>query len=162
VTDAVPPGDADPASPAPIEMPSSQPIFMKALRVGGLATLALLVICGGIGWMISGDRGLVGGILGAAFAGIFLGLTIASIAIANRMVASGSYVVIFFAVVVGGWLLKFIAFFIAARMLRDAPWLDPKVLFFSLVGSVLISLVIDVFLVQKSRLPYISDPSKSV
>ncbi len=152
--------DAAPPEGEP-SMPSSQPIFMKALWIGGLATLGLLVLCGGIGWWIAGSRGFIGGVLGAAFAGVFLGLTIASIAFANRLVKSSFYVISFFAIVVGGWLLKFVAFFIAARMLRDAPWLEPKVLFFSLVGSVLVSLVIDVFLVQKSRLPYISDPSPS-
>lgn len=144
--------------PAERRMPSSQPVLMKALVWGGVATLLLLVVCGGVGWWIAGTPGLVGGVLGSAFAGLFLGLTIASIAAANRLITSDFYVVAFFSIVVGGWLLKFIAFIVAAVLLRDQPWLEPKILFFSLIAGVLVSLVIDVIVVMKSRLPYISDP----
>lgn len=154
--------EADPtAVPPERRMPSSQPVLMKALVIGVIATVLLLIICGGIGWWIAGAPGLVGGVLGAAFAGVFLGLTIASIAAANRLITSDFYVVAFFAIVVGGWVLKFVAFIIAAVLLRDEPWLDPKILFFSLIAGVLVSLVIDVIIVTKSRLPYISDPHLS-
>lgn len=162
MTDAEQTAPAEPVEPSEqlVErsMPSSQPVLMKALVWGGVATLLLLVVCGGIGWLVAGAPGLVGGVLGAAFAGVFLGLTIASIAAANRLITSDFYVVAFFSIVVGGWLFKFIAFIVAAVLLQDQAWLDPKVLFFSLIAGVLVSLVIDVIVVMKSRLPYVSDP----
>ena len=154
MTDAV---QTDP--PADRRMPSSQPVLLRALRWGAVATLGLLVVCGGIGWWIAGGPGLVGGVLGAAFAGVFLGLTVGSIAFANRFIESELYVVLFFSIVVGGWVLKFVAFIVAAVPLRDQPWLEPKILFFSLIAGVIASLAIDAFVMLKSRLPYVSDPS---
>ncbi|MBO1903012.1 3-oxoacyl-ACP reductase [Leucobacter weissii] len=139
-------------------MPSSQPVLIRALVLGAGATAVLLVVCGGIGWWIAGSPGLVGGVLGAAFAGLFLGLTVGSIAFANRFIESELYVPVFFAIVVGGWLLKFIAFIVAAVLLRDQPWLEPKILFFSLIAGVLVSLGVDAYVMLKNRLPYVSDP----
>jgi hypothetical protein len=153
VTDA-----AQPETPPERSLPSSQPVLLRALRWGAVATVLLLVVCGGVGWWIAGAPGLVGGVLGAAFAGVFLGLTVGSIAFANRFIASDLYVVLFFAIVVGGWVLKFVAFIVAAVLLRDQSWLEPKILFFSLIAGVLVSLAIDAFVMLKSRLPYISDP----
>lgn len=149
---------AQPETPPERSLPSSQPVLLRALRWGAVATVLLLVVCGGVGWWIAGAPGLVGGVLGAAFAGVFLGLTVGSIAFANRFIASDLYVVLFFAIVVGGWVLKFVAFIVAAVLLRDQSWLEPKILFFSLIAGVLVSLAIDAFVMLKSRLPYISDP----
>jgi membrane-bound metal-dependent hydrolase YbcI (DUF457 family) len=59
--------------------------------------------------------------------------------------------------VLGGWLLKFIVFIVLVVLLRDADWLDTTVLFLSLVAGVIASLVVDVLVVAKSRLPYASD-----
>ncbi|MCB1273825.1 MAG: 3-oxoacyl-ACP reductase [Leucobacter sp.] len=138
-------------------MPSSQPVLLRALKWGAIATAVLLIVCGGIGWWIAGAPGLVGGVLGAAFAGVFLGLTIGSIAFANRFIGSELYVPLFFGIVVGGWVLKFVAFIVAAVLLRDQPWLEPKILFFSLVAGVIVSLTVDAFIMTKSRLLYASD-----
>lgn len=136
-------------------MPTSQPVLLRALKFGTLATLVLLVVCGVIGWFISGSPGLVGGILGAAIAGVFFGLTVGSIAFANRFNAHPNYLAIFFGLVVGGWVLKFVAFIVAALLLKDQPWLDPTVLFFSLIAGVLVSLAIDAIVMLSSRIPII-------
>lgn len=144
-------------APAQGQMPSSQPVLLRALKWGAIATAVLLIVCGGIGWWIAGAPGLVGGVLGAAFAGVFLGLTIGSIAFANRFIGSELYVPLFFGIVVGGWVLKFVAFIVAAVLLRDQPWLEPKILFFSLVAGVIVSLTVDAFIMTKSRLLYASD-----
>lgn len=153
---------AQPEPPAERGMPSSQPVLLKALRWGAVATAILLIVCGGVGWLIADMPGLIGGVMGAAFAGIFLGLTVGSIAFANRFINHDFYVVLFFAIVVGGWVLKFVAFIVAAVLLRDEPWLEPRILFFSLIAGVLVSLVLDAFVMLKSRLPYVSDPQGSV
>lgn len=145
------------ATPNEPQTPSSQPVLLRALKWGAIATAALLVVCGGIGYLVAGQPGLVGGVLGAAFAGFFLGLTVGSIAFANRFIASPIFVALFFAIVLGTWIFKFIIFIVLALTLRDQPWLDPKVLFLSLVAGVLVSLVIDVLVVTKSRMPYVSD-----
>lgn len=136
-------------------MPTSQPVLLRALKIGTVASLVLVVICGVIGWLIAGSTGLIGGVLGAAIAGVFLGLTVGSIAFGNRFIDNPNYLVIFFGLVVGGWVLKFVAFIVAALLLRDQPWLDPKILFFSLIAGVLVSLVVDAYVMLKSRIPII-------
>lgn len=140
-------------------MPASQPILLRAMRWGALASLLLVVICGGVGWFVSGSTGLVGGVIGAAFAGVFLALTIGSITVANRFITSEFYIVAFFSIVMGTWILKFVVFLVAAFLLRDEPWLNPTVLFVSVVAGVIVSLVVDVIVVAKSRIPVVSDPA---
>ncbi|WP_336660781.1 3-oxoacyl-ACP reductase [Leucobacter sp. USHLN153] len=151
----------EPSGDAPSEerrLPSSQPILLRALKWGVVATVALIVVFGVIGWLVSGSSGLIGGVLGSAFAGVFLAMTIGSITFANRFIESPSYVAIFFGLVMGSWLVKFIAFIVAALLLRDQPWLNPTILFLGVVSGVIVSLVIDVLVVVKSRLPVVSDP----
>lgn len=151
-----------PATPEPDAaperlMPSSQPILLRAMKWGIVASVALVIVFGVIGWFVSGTTGLVGGVLGAAFAGVFLAMTIGSITFANRFIQSDMYVVAFFGIVMGTWVLKFVAFMVAAVLLRDEPWLNPTVLFLGVVAGVVVSLVIDVIIVSKSRLPIVSD-----
>lgn len=136
-------------------MPTSQPVLLRALRWGIVASVLLVLICGGIGFLIGGSPGLIGGALGAAIAGVFFGLTVGSIAFANRFISNPNYLILFFAIVVGGWLLKFVLFIVAVLMLSGQPWLEPKILFFSLVAGVLVSLVLDSFIMLKSRIPII-------
>jgi hypothetical protein len=86
-----------------------------------------------------------------------MGITAASILFANRFASSDVFVGAFFGIVLGGWLLKFIVFIVLVVVLRDADWLNPTVLFLSLVAGVIASLVVDVLVVAKSRMPYASD-----
>lgn len=142
-------------------MPTSQPILLRALRWGIVATVALIVLFAVIGWLVSDTRGLIGGVLGAAIGGVLLGITVGSIAFANRFIESPSYIVIFFSIVLGSWLLKFIGFIVAAVLLRDQPWLDPTIMFFGIISGVLVSVIIDLLVVAKSRIPYVSDAPES-
>lgn len=147
---------AAPEAQGPPQMPVSQPALVRALRWGIGATILLLIVFGGIGFLVSGQEGLVGGALGAAFAGVFTLLTVGSIAFANRFIASDLYIPLFFGIVLGTWIFKFIAFIVAILLLRGQPWLDPLLFFLALVGGVLVSLVIDVVVVARSRIPVIS------
>lgn len=138
-------------------MPTSQPILLRALRWGIIATVALILVFAVIGWFAAGATGLVGGVLGAAIGGVLLGITVGSIAFANRFIASPSYIIVFFSIVLGSWLVKFIGFIVAAVLLRDQPWLDPTIMFFGIISGVLVSVVIDVLVISRSRIPYVSD-----
>lgn len=138
-------------------LPSSQPVLARAVTLAGFAGLIQLVVLGAIGFMVAGQAGLVGALIGSAISIVFLGLTALSILIANRFAASDFFVVVFFVIVLGTWLFKFVAFIIAALLLRDQPWLNPTILFISIIVGVLVSLLVDVFVVVKSRLPYVSD-----
>ena len=142
----------------PFQMPSSQPIFLRALRIEAVATLVLAVALGIVGFLVSATPGAVGGSLGAVIAGVLSCLTIGSIAFANhRFIENQNYVVIFFAIVAGGWLMKLVAFIITVVLLRDQGWLDTRMLFVGFVAGILVSLAVDVFVATKSRIPYVTD-----
>lgn len=152
-TGASPAADAAPER----QMPSVQPLLLKALRWAALSGFILVVAFIGIGYLVDGSRGAIGGGIGSAFAVVFLGLTVGSIAFANRFYGQDLFVIIFFATIMGTWLLKFIVFIIAAVLLRDQPWLNPTVLFLGVIAGVLLSLVVDAFVLLRSRMPYVSD-----
>lgn len=147
-----------------LSQPSSNVVLRRTLIYGSI--LAAVVAVGGviIGILVSGSRGAIGAVIGAAMALVFLGITAASILFANRFAKSDFAVPAFFGVVLGGWLLKFVAFLILAVALRDQPWLDPIVLFVTLVVAVIGSLAVDVIVVARSRMPVVSDlaPSRRI
>ncbi|PPG99181.1 hypothetical protein C5C00_01165 [Rathayibacter rathayi] len=141
---------ASPATPRP--QPASVPVLRRALVVGGLFVLALAVLGTVGGGIAAGREGAVGALLGAIVGGVMVLLTAASILVANRLDIGG-----FFAVVLGTWLAKFVLFVIAALVLRGQPWLDSTAMFVTIIVAVLGSLVIDVLVVSRSRLPNVSD-----
>ena len=133
---------------------SALPILRRALLFGGAFALLLAVVGGAIGWFVAEGPGVISGLLGAIIAGVFLGITALSILLASRF-----DILAFFGIVMGSWLLKFVLFIVLAVVLRDQPWVDPTVLFLTLVAGVVGTLAIDVVVVAKSRLPYVSDIS---
>ncbi|MGK0721314.1 3-oxoacyl-ACP reductase [Leucobacter sp. W1478] len=139
-------------------LPTSQPVLLRALGMGAIATAVLMAGFGTVGYLVASTPGAIGGVLGAALAFVLLGLTIGSIAFANaKFISSENFVVIFFAIVMGAWLVKLVAFIVVVIILRDATWLDTQILFFSLIAGVLVSLIIDVLIVTRTRMPYVSD-----
>ena len=146
------------ARPEPSDRtPTSNPVFRRALAWGGVLAGVLLVVGGLLGYVFAGTEGLVGSLIGTLMAVVFMGITAASILLANRFASSDVFVGVFFGIVLGGWLLKFIVFIVLVVVLRDAVWLNPTVLFLSLVAGVIASLVVDVIVAAKSRIPYVSD-----
>jgi hypothetical protein len=148
--------DARP-EPAADRTPTSNPVLRRALAWGGLLAAIILVVSAVLGLVFAGVPGLLGALIGTLMAVVFMGITAASILLANRFAGSDLFVGAFFGIVLGGWLLKFIVFIVLVVLLRDASWLDTTVLFLSLVAGVIASLVVDVLVVAKSRLPYVSD-----
>lgn len=147
---------AAPRDPAD-RTPTSNPVLRRALTWGGVLAAVIAVVGGLLGFVFAGTEGLVSALLGTVIAVLFMGLTVGSILLANRFAGSDVFVGAFFGIVLGGWLLKFILFIVLVVALRDAEWLDPVVLFLSIVAGVIGSLVVDVLVVAKSRLPYASD-----
>lgn len=138
---------------------TARPIFVRILQLGGILALAIAVVGGLVGFLVDGQRGLVSALIGTAMAIIFTGLTAASILVANRFSGREFFTVVFFAVVMGAWLVKFVIFLVLVFVLRDQDWVNPTVLFFCIIAGVLGSLVVDVVVVARSRLGYVSDVS---
>ena len=136
---------------------SVAPILTRALRYGGILALAVAVVAGIIGLIVAGVPGLVGGLLGAALAAVFLGLTAGSMLFAGRVTKGDTTSPAFFGIVLGVWLLKLVVFLLAAILLRPQHWLDPFVFFAAVIVAVIGSLITDVVAFQRARVPYVSD-----
>ena len=143
-------------SPNPV---SSNPILRRTLIWSAVAMVVLAVVAGLVGLLVGGGEGLASGLLGVVLAMLFLGITALSILIANRWFGDPLYVQFFFAIVLGGWLLKLIVFFLGVIVLKDQPWLDPVIFFVAIVAGVLMSLIVDAVVLMTMRLPNVSDAS---
>ena len=136
---------------------SANPIFKSVLKYGALLALVIAVVGGVIGFLVSGTNGLISALVGTAIALVFTSLTAATILIANRYQGTPMFGAIFFAVVLGSWILKFVIFLVLIIVLKDQPWVNPLVLFLCVIAGVLGSLIVDVVVIARSRVPYVSD-----
>ncbi|MFS0912364.1 hypothetical protein AB3M89_11260 [Microbacterium sp. 179-I 3D2 NHS] len=143
-------------SPSPV---SSTPILRRTLIWSAVATAALALVAGGVGFAVAHGEGLISGLLGVLLSALFLAITGISILVANRWYGDPLYVQLFFAIVLGGWLLKLGVFVVVMILLSGQPWLHPMVFFLSIVAGVIMSLVIDVIVLTRMRLPNVSDTS---
>ncbi|WP_127819871.1 hypothetical protein [Microbacterium sp. CPCC 204701] len=141
-------------TPSPV---SSTPILRTVLVWSGAVTAVLTVAGAVVGYLVAGTTGLWSALVGVLVAAVFLAITGASILIANRWYGDALYVPLFFAIVLGGWILKFVVFIVALLLLRDQPWIEPTVFFVAVVVSVLASLVVDVVVLLRMRVPHVSD-----
>ncbi|MFE5410005.1 hypothetical protein [Microbacterium sp. NPDC056569] len=144
----------NPGSSTPI---SSTPILRTVLVWSASVTAILAVVGAIVGFLVAGADGMWSALAGVLIAAVFLAITAASILIANRWYGDALYVPIFFGIVLGGWILKFVVFLIALFVLRDQPWIVGTVFFLALVASVLASLAIDVVVLLRMRVPNVSD-----
>lgn len=132
---------------------SSTPILRKTLLWATLVTAVLAVVGAVVGYLLEGVTGLWSALAGILLAAVFLGITGASILIANRWFGDPLYLPIFFGIVLGGWILKLILFVVALLVLRGQPWIDPVIFFVAVVVSILASLIVDVVVVTRMRVP---------
>lgn len=143
--------------PAAHTPPSSNPVLRRALVMSGYVAIAIAVIGSVIGWFVAGGVGVVSALIGTALAVVFMGVTAASILLANRFSGSDVFVGLFFGIVLGGWLLKFIVFLVVVIALKDQDWINPVVLYITLIVGIIGSLIVDVYVMLKSRMPHVSD-----
>lgn len=141
-------------SPSPV---SSTPILRTVLVWSGTVTAILAVVGAVVGYLVAGTTGLWSALLGVLVAAVFLAITGASILIANRWYGNDLYVPVFFGIVMGGWILKFVVFIAILFVLRGQPWIEPAVFFVAAVVSVLASLAVDVVVMLRMRIPHVSD-----
>ena len=126
---------------------STSEVFSAVLKQGLLLVLAIAVIGGGVGFLVAGVSGLLSGLIGAALALLFSTMTAMSVKFGGKLSLGG-----FFGVVLGGWIFKMVLFIAIVAALRGANFIDGPVFFFTLVASILGTLVIDSLIVMKSRI----------
>jgi hypothetical protein len=127
-------------------------IFTRVLRYTGLLAVALLIVGGLVGFLVAGTNGLWSAVAAAAVAVVFSAITVGSMILAIRQDLTW-----FFAIVMGSWLLKFVAFVIVLLLLRDQPFIDPIVFFLTLVVALVGTAAIDAIVVMRSRVAYVSE-----
>ena len=137
---------------------NSAPVFSRILRYGGVLTAGLAVVGSVVGWLVDNERGIPSALIGAAIAGLLLAVTSGSILLAGRVTKWDILNPAFLIIVMGGWLLKFAAFIVILVLLKDQPWINPLVLFLSVIAAVIGSLVIDMVVIAKSRIPLVEIP----
>ena len=132
-------------------------IAKRALLAGVVVTSIIAVVAATAGALISDLAGMLGAFVGAALGFALLGLTPLSIMWGFKLGKGDVLSPGFFSAVLGTWLLKFVVFLAAVFWLGDQEWLDRTVLFVTIVASVMATLVTDLVVVAKSRMPYVSD-----
>ncbi|GAA3759930.1 hypothetical protein GCM10022240_10610 [Microbacterium kribbense] len=143
----------DPKGTSPI---TSTPVLRTTLIWSAIGTAVLAVIGAVVGFLVAGAPGLFSALAGIVLAALFLGITGISILIANRWFGDPLYIPIFFGIVLGGWILKFVVFIVVLLVLRGQPWIQPTVFFVAIVAGILASLVIDVVVLTRMRIPAVA------
>jgi hypothetical protein len=141
-------------SPNPV---SSTPVLRTALRWGVTVGLVVIVAAAVIGFVIAGASGLWSGVIGALVGVVFPALTAVSILVGNHWFGTPNYLQIFFGVVMGGWVLKFVLVIVALLLLMRVEWIVTGVFYGALVAAAVASLVVDLVVLSRMRLPGVSD-----
>jgi hypothetical protein len=132
-------------------------IAKRALLAGVVVTSIIAIVAATAGALMSELPGMLGALVGAALGFALLGLTPLSIIWGFKLGKGDVLSPGFFSAVLGTWLVKFVVFLAAVFWLGDQLWLDRTVLFVTIVASVVATLVTDLVVVAKSRMPYVSD-----
>jgi len=136
---------------------SSTPVLRATLLWSAVVTGVVLVLAVIVGTLVAGGAGAASGGIGAGVGAIFPALTAVSILIANRFYGHPAWLQIFFGVVLGGWLLKFVLVIVAFFLLLRVEWIVPPLFFFALLATAVSSLVVDLVVISRMRLPAVSE-----
>lgn len=136
---------------------NTQAILKRILLWSAILAGLVAVIGGIVGFAVAGTAGLLGAVVGTAVAALFGALTALSILLAIKVSGGDMFSGAFFGIVLGGWLVKFIAFIALIFVIRDAGWINPIAAFVSIVAAVVGSLIVDLVVIARSRQPIIED-----
>lgn len=134
---------------------SHSAMLRNALLWSAVATVVIGVAGSLIGFAVAGAEGVYSALWGVLLAALFLGLTAVIMLFAVRF-QQPENLTVYFGVVIGGWALKLVIFLIAVILLRGQDWINGYVFFFSVLASVISSLVIDMVVLAKTRVTYAS------
>lgn len=136
---------------------SSTPILRAALAWGGVVGAGVIIIAAVVGGLSAGVLGAWSGVLGALVGSVFPALTAVSILIGNRWYGTPNYLQVFFGIVMGGWILKFVLVIVLLLILLQMDWLVRGAFFLGLVLAAVLSLVVDFVVFTRHRMPAVSE-----
>lgn len=132
-------------------------ILARAIVYGAILTAIIAVVGSVIGYLVADVSGMVSALVGAGLTALFMGFTALSIVLAAKVTHNEPSSTLFFGIVLGVWLLKFVVFIAILVILRDQPFIEPLVMFFSILAAVIGSLVVDVVAFLGARVPHAGD-----
>ncbi|MGL4339320.1 MAG: hypothetical protein ACRCSP_02690 [Rhodoglobus sp.] len=132
-------------------------ILARAIVYGAILTAVVAIIGSLIGYLLADMSGLISALVGAGLTALFMGFTALSIVLAAKVTHNEPSSTLFFGIVLGVWLLKFVVFIVIMVLVRGQPFIEPLVLFFSILVAVIGSLVVDVVAFLGARVPYVGD-----
>jgi len=132
-----------------------QQVIRRALFWGVVSTAIVVIVASVVGALVAELSGMLAALVGGAIGFVLLALTPLSIMWGFK--AGGGSVLApgFFAVVLGVWMVKFIAFVALIFLVGDIDALHRETLFLTIVASLLVALVSDLVAVLRSRMPYV-------
>lgn len=119
-------------------------VVHRALVFGGVVLAVVAVVGSVVGYLVAGTSGLVSALFAAALTALFLGMTTVSVFIADRVTRGSRSTGVYFGIILGVWVLKFVVFVVVLLLSRGADWLNPYVFFYALIAAVVGSLIADV------------------
>ena len=132
-------------------------VVKKAFFTGLVMTSLVAFVAAIWGALVADIEGVWAALVGAGIAFGLLGLTPLSILWGFKLGRGDILSPGFFASVLGTWLIKFVVFLAAVFWLGDQTWLERTTLFLTIVAALLVGLVVDLVVVARSRMPYVSD-----
>jgi hypothetical protein len=129
-------------------------ILTRALRYGAILTIIVLVVGGLIGFLVGGVAGLVSALLGTGVTAVFMGLTGGSFVVASRVAKLPEGIAVYYGIILGTFIVKFVIFLILVISLRHVSWLNPTVFGLTTIAAVLGTLIVDTLAVVRGRVPY--------
>jgi hypothetical protein len=134
-----------------MQFDNPQTVLAKVLKLGSLLIGSIAIIGSAIGFLAAGLPGLLGAVAGSGIALLFVTLTALSVLFGSKLSLGG-----FYALVLGGWLLKMVLFMFGVALLSRIEGLNGVALFVTLVASILGSLAVDGYVVTTSKIPVVS------
>lgn len=136
--------------------------FRKALVYGLLVALAVGVLGSILGGLLVGVEGVVSALIAAGVGAMLTLVTVGSLLAGARLVRDDPGNPLYFAVILGAWLLKFVLFLVIVLVLRDQDFVHPIAIFACLVAVVVGGVIGDVVAVLRARVPYIEPRASDV
>lgn len=140
------------SSAGPGRTDSVRSVMKWTIIAGLLISIAIGTIASFVGALLTGLPGVWGALIGAVVAFGFFAITAAIM-----YFTANSSPTAMAAGVLGGFLVKIIGFMGVGVALRGRDFYDPWTLFLTLVVAAIASLIADVVIVQRARLPIVDE-----
>lgn len=122
----------------------------RAVRLGALGLVALMVVSALVWWLVDGTPGLWGALIGAAIGGVFVLLTAIVVIATARTTPQVTG-----AVLLGTWLLKLIVAIAVVAGLKSLDFYSHPALSVTIVVAMVVVLAVETVAVLRTDAPYV-------